>query len=107
MIAIRNRLQVLVAVAADRHDHVHDPAAGLHEELVLTCLDTLDGVLLAEFPGRSVRINPADRSNALVGVIPIAFIDTFDFVSRGHFYYPFQVIKVPRSGPEKPFLDVN
>lgn len=90
MVAIRNRLQVLVAVAADRHDHVNDPAARLHEELVLARLNVPNGVLLAEFPVGAARINPANRFNALMGVISIAFNDTFNFVSRGHFITPFR-----------------
>jgi hypothetical protein len=95
LVAVVLSFKVFVTPAAHRDDDPNRVIAWINEELPLTGFDTIDGILLSDFP-TCAAMNTADMGNALVRVLAVTFGDALNLIRLGHG-------EIPRSGAELQF----
>jgi hypothetical protein len=84
LISIVLCLEVLVAIGARRDDDPDGRPADGYVKRPLAGFDALDRLALRYLPARSIRVRAAYVQDPLVGVVPIALINTFYLVRVWH-----------------------
>lgn len=85
VLAIRDRLEVLVPVSTDRDDHVNGVAVLGHVEGPLVDLNALNSFLLGKAPPRAIRVDAAHLVDPVMRIVPIRLVDAPDLMSCCHF----------------------
>lgn len=86
LFAISLGLEVLVTEAANRDDYIRHMTTSSNVKTPLTCLNTLNGFLLGQFPIGAIWINAAHCTDTFVSVLTVSFIDALNFMTIGHVY---------------------